>query len=80
MTRTCRKRVQQLIATKQCCFMQVTEARSAAHEFKDELVEKGVFIVPLPLEDGDDVLPALEKDDSGSSKCAYARTCAATTS
>lgn len=51
---------------------QVAAALEAAAPFKDELLRRGVFIVPLPLRGGDasDGLPALDKDDKESARCA----------
>lgn len=51
---------------------QVAAALEAAAPFKEELLRRGVFLVPLPLKDGDasaDLAP-LDKDDKESAKCA----------
>ena len=51
---------------------QVQKALDAAAPFKDELLRRGVFLVPLPLkgEDASRGLPALDKDDKDSARCA----------
>lgn len=50
---------------------QVQKALEAAAPFKEELLRRGVFIVPLPLKDSDESadLPPLDKEDKTSAKC-----------
>eukprot|EP00892_Ulva_mutabilis_P005086 jgi/Ulvmu1/294/UM001_0298.1 len=50
---------------------QVEKAREAAAPFKEELLRRGVFLVPLPLKgdaNGAAALPPLDKDDKESAK------------
>jgi hypothetical protein len=55
---------------------QVRKARAAAEPFKEDLIRRGVFLIPLPLEDDDNQLPDLERlekgDGSADAKCAAA--------
>lgn len=55
----------------QTCLEQVSKALEAAEPFKEELLRRGVFLVPIPvvgLGSGDEPLAPLDKDEDGANR------------